>query len=164
MFRFQSVLFLIATLILAVVLTSSVIIARNHSMAQINIDTTNFVTVPFNPANNPANNPAINGSFNELAKIWSLTEILHDVRVPYTMAATQPAFDMILVGSVPTVVDATSLKRDSLEDYVFQIAAPTPDPTSIALLALGLIFLGIARRTARRRKPSAQLSELEPSL
>ncbi|MGB3621919.1 hypothetical protein FT643_04115 [Ketobacter sp. MCCC 1A13808] len=160
MFRFQSILFLIATLILAVALTSSVIIARNHSMAQINIDTTNFVTVPFNPANNPA----INGSFNELAKIWSLTEMLNDVRVPYTVAATQPAFDMILVGSVPAVVDTASLKRDSLEDYVFQIAAPAPDPTSIALLALGLIFLGIARRTARRRKPSAQLSGPEPSI
>ena len=145
--RLQSILFLIATLVLAMILSSSIFIARNQSVPRITLESSNLVRVPFSPASNPS----INGSFDEIAKLWSLTEMLNDIRVPYNAASSQPAAHMLMVGTVPAAVDTPSLKRDSLEEYVFQIAAPTPDPTAIALLALGLIFLGIARRKARRR-------------
>ncbi len=119
--RLQSILFLIATLVLAMVLSSSIFIARNQAVPRINLQPSNFVRVPFSPASNPS----INGSFDEIAKLWSLSEMLNDIRVPYNAVSSQPAAQMLMQGTVPVAVDNPSLKRDSLEEYVFQISAQT---------------------------------------
>lgn len=138
--RLQAALLLLASLILVATVSSILIVLYRQSLPAISEHTPKWLETPLHHPETMD----ISGSVDDLLMLWSGGKDAASVSAPYA-AASIPATP-ILINDLPMEDN-----DPAAEDRLLSMATQAPEPTSIALLALGMIGLGIARRRVRKQ-------------